>query len=84
MKNIKKLVATLGLLGIIIMTASSAQAGLIMAGRTAPTSPTVNTKIFNSIRNIVIGQLTGVTVQDTEGIMFSDQATERTPVYITD
>jgi hypothetical protein len=82
MKNIKKSVATLGLLGIIIMSATSAQAGLVMAGRSAaPSNPTTIERVLNSIRNIVIGEITGVTIQDDRdglvmagrtGIMLSD------------
>ncbi len=77
MKNIKKSVATLGLLGIIIMTASSANAttGIIVVDGITSNGPSVTQRILNAVRNTVIGQFTGVTLQDREGIMFSDQST---------
>lgn len=84
MKKIKALTATLSLLGIIILSSTSAHAGLVVAGRTAPPNQTSVTRLANSLMNIVIGQVTGVTIRDTEGVCVSDQTTERTPVYITD
>lgn len=78
MKNIKRTVATLGLLGIIILSNTSAQAGIMFSDR--GTNPTTIERVFNSIRNVIIGQVTGVTMQSKDGIvvagrggiMFSD------------
>lgn len=72
MKNIKKLVATLGFMGIIILTNTTAHAGIILSGRAAPSSTPAIERLLNSVRNVVIGQLTGVTMQNRTGIMFSD------------
>lgn len=71
MKNIKNTVATLGLLGIIILSSTFANAntGIIMVGRQAATQTTVMDRVFNGIRNIIIGQMTGVSIQSRDGII---------------
>lgn len=74
MKNIKKFAATLGLLGYIIMSVSSANAntGIMILDSATPTNQTVINRMMDGLRNVVIGQITGVTVQD-EGIMILDR-----------
>ncbi len=75
MKNIKKFAATLGLLGYIIMSVSSATAdpGILVHDNSTPSNTTVIERLMNNVRNVVIGQLTGITVQTEDGILVHDR-----------
>lgn len=77
MKNIKKIVTTLSLAGIIMMGVTATNAGIIMSGRTETKPCTPETKVDHGIimsgyTGIIMSGFTGIIMSGFTGILYSD------------